>query len=583
MGTAVQNPENADLVRQAVERHQAALQRYAAQLAGGDAIRARGVVQGVLTLLGSQPTGEVGDDLMEWLFTRTRQAALAGAARDGLRKHLDEAGGGADEGAGETAHLTMQRLVDRLTPKQQEALRLKFQYGFTLVEIARITELSATSVSLLVHNAIMRLGSDFAAPEGGPALSDDPRLTVYALGEMEPDERKRFEAAQFDPKAVAGQVTEIRRLTTQITRSLAIEAGAPAPPVRRRRKSPAWWRSGRVWLGAAGAFALLGGGLVGVRNWAVAGEAEAPRPVGDFRLKPAQWKDPGPANAESDEHFGGADAGGGAAVEAAGRSVPAGVAHSGAAPGRAETEERHLSGTGPAPVEAASGKTLSVAGAGPVSAPATPRSADSSSTETGPAQTAPSAIARGRAGALPPSLAVAAEAEGRAGPGAQPAREAAVAPENTEAAARSPPAAAPALPPPAAAASRPAAAPGSPGPADSPAHEKFQSAAQTPTAELPLEADAPPLAPLHHALAQGKWPAPAAVRVEALLNCSPAASAPPPGRQLVQGVSALLQHALQGRQAGPVRGTRPGHAQGPGRRQGQGRPPRDVVVPAADR
>ena len=183
------------------------------------------MVKSVLTTLGTQPAGEVGDDLMEWLFTHTRKTALAAAARDGLMKRFDEAGAGsADDGAGETPHLMMQRLISRLTPKQQEALRLKFQHGFTLKEIARITELSAYSVGLLVHNAIVHLGRDFAAPEGAPlppALTDDPRLTVYA----------RFEAAQFDPKTAGLQVTEIRRLTTQITQT---RPSRPARPRHRR-------------------------------------------------------------------------------------------------------------------------------------------------------------------------------------------------------------------------------------------------------------------------------------------------------------------------------------------------------------
>ena len=213
MDPVVQNPENAALVRQATERHQPALRRYAAQLLGGDTTRAGAVSDAVLTVLAAQPADEVGDDLMEWLFTRARKEALAAMHRAGLPQRIEDAAAAsvADESAGDTPHQMMQRLVNRLTPKQQEALRLKFQHGFTLKEIARITELSPFSVTLLMHNALSHVGREFAAPEGAPlppALSDDPRFTAYALGEMEAGERKSFEAAQFDPKFAAAQVAE---------------------------------------------------------------------------------------------------------------------------------------------------------------------------------------------------------------------------------------------------------------------------------------------------------------------------------------------------------------------------------------
>ncbi|MFI5336509.1 MAG: sigma-70 family RNA polymerase sigma factor, partial [Opitutales bacterium] len=303
MATPVQNPENAALVRQATERHQAALLRYAANLLGGDTARARTVVDGVFAALGALPPGEVGDDLMEWLFATARWRTLALMRREGLMQRSGDgsAGVAAGDGAGEgeSPHQAMQRLISRLTPKQQEAVRLKFQHGFTLPEVARITELSPYSVSLLVHNAVAHIGQDFPVPEGAAApvgLSDDPRLTAYALGEMEPAERKAFEAAHFDLKTAAAQVTEIRRLTTQMTQTLAVEAGAPAPRGRRRRarrQLPAWVRSGRFWLVFAVLAVLTGGTGLWVRIRSGPATATKPAQAIDFRLKPAKWNEPG--------------------------------------------------------------------------------------------------------------------------------------------------------------------------------------------------------------------------------------------------------------------------------------------------
>ena len=548
------------MVRQAVERHQAALQRYASQLVGGESFRAQSVVKSVLTTLGTQPAGEVGDDLMEWLFTHTRKTALAGAARDGLMKRFDEAGAGsAEDGTGETPHLMMQRLISRLTPKQQEALRLKFQHGFTLKEIARITELSAYSVGLLVHNAIVHLGRDFAAPEGAPlppALSDDPRLTVYALGEMEPDERKRFESAQFDPKTAGLQVTEIRRLTTQITQTLAIEAGAAPPPARRRRSRrralPAWLSSGRFWLGAVVLLALIGGGVAWMRSPAPADEVAAPRSTADFRLKPAHWKDPGPANAERGETVGGIGTGGATGSGAAGGSHAHATLSAGA-------QAHATSAAGSAPAQGGSGERASGPGAGSSAAPGAasgaagepaeadsvsveangasspkaqhgpPHSANFASTETGPAQTAPRAIAQGRSEELAPPP-PAAQAEGISSPTVQQAKTKADAPEVADPSSKPADSLGESHQPKSAARKAKASGPAASEGEDLP-NQKFKSTALSAKSDLPTQVDTKSVALLKRTLGSGQWPAPSAVKVEALLNYFPTPYAPPKGRQ----------------------------------------------------
>jgi RNA polymerase sigma-70 factor (ECF subfamily) len=55
------------------------------------------------------------------------------------------------------------RLIDRLPPNQQEVVRLKFQNGFSYKEISRITELSVSNVGFLIHTAVARLRTEFAA------------------------------------------------------------------------------------------------------------------------------------------------------------------------------------------------------------------------------------------------------------------------------------------------------------------------------------------------------------------------------------------------------------------------------------
>jgi RNA polymerase sigma-70 factor (ECF subfamily) len=54
------------------------------------------------------------------------------------------------------------RLVSGLPPKQQEAVRLKFQNGFSYKEIARITDSSVSAVGFLIHTALARLRREWA-------------------------------------------------------------------------------------------------------------------------------------------------------------------------------------------------------------------------------------------------------------------------------------------------------------------------------------------------------------------------------------------------------------------------------------
>ena len=54
-------------------------------------------------------------------------------------------------------------LLDRLPPNQEEVVRLRFQNGFSYKEIARITDLSVGNVGFLIHTAVSRLRTGFAA------------------------------------------------------------------------------------------------------------------------------------------------------------------------------------------------------------------------------------------------------------------------------------------------------------------------------------------------------------------------------------------------------------------------------------
>lgn len=63
----------------------------------------------------------------------------------------------------EEAHAAVLEMIELLPPNQQEVLRLKFQNGFSYKQISRITSLSVSNVGFLLHTAIKRLRTEWAA------------------------------------------------------------------------------------------------------------------------------------------------------------------------------------------------------------------------------------------------------------------------------------------------------------------------------------------------------------------------------------------------------------------------------------
>lgn len=158
--------EASSLVQAAVERHQAPLLRYAARLFGGDADRARDVVQDTFVRLMAQPPSQVDGHVAEWLFTVCRNRSLDVLRKEGRMKRFEEGQverlTAAEPLPGRTLeraeqHEAVRRLLGKLPPNQQEVIRLKFQNGFSYQEISRITTLSVSNVGFILHTVIKAL------------------------------------------------------------------------------------------------------------------------------------------------------------------------------------------------------------------------------------------------------------------------------------------------------------------------------------------------------------------------------------------------------------------------------------------
>ena len=239
------------------ERHAASLRAYLSGLQGADAARVESVIEGIRGEVAAQLAFE--DDPTVWMFAEGHRRVLTGGGgRGDLLGSSESAGMVEDEVVtGEDPAIAVHRAFGRLTNKQQEVLRLKFQFGFNLAELARITGVSFAGASGLLHSAVERACRAAGTPLSlGEDRRIDVRLTAYALDELEPGERQGFADSVSDGKALLESSESIRKVGAQLARILA--SGAPLPQRRRKRKAAAW-QSPAILFGVPGV--LAAGGL----------------------------------------------------------------------------------------------------------------------------------------------------------------------------------------------------------------------------------------------------------------------------------------------------------------------------------
>ena len=243
------------------ERQLTALRSYLLQLTGGDARRVAVVTKELLREAQAAGNGEFADDPSVWLFLQGRRRVMgAGQRSDGRMSAPDESRGEEEVGAeGEDLRIVVHNAIRRLTPKQQEALRLKFQFGFNLEELARITGLTNHGAGGLLHLAVNRVGQAICAASGSEAPPvGDQQLTAYALDELDEGEQKTFIESVPNGQALLEGAAKVRAWCGQIGQVL--ESGAQLPQRRRSRKGTPWWKRKSIWLALA-ALLVTGGGI----------------------------------------------------------------------------------------------------------------------------------------------------------------------------------------------------------------------------------------------------------------------------------------------------------------------------------
>lgn len=243
MSNSLPSPAESAVVAAARRQHAAALRSYVSDLLSADHERIDSVLDGTWRSLARETESEATDKGAVWLFAEAHRRAVA-VQRTATAVPEDDPAASEDGSAEGRFAL--------LTTKQREVLRLKFVHGFAHDEIARIVDLGSLQAVRMLHNALARLAPAFRAADAAPALAvDDPRLTLAALGELDPVAWRAWESGQANPTTTNARMEEVRRAAAWVKEHFASGGHRRTPAQRRRNRWP--WAVALVTILALGA------------------------------------------------------------------------------------------------------------------------------------------------------------------------------------------------------------------------------------------------------------------------------------------------------------------------------------------
>ncbi len=172
----VESPEAAR-IRQIVDAWEGRLTAYARRFLGGDLERARDVVQDTFLRLWQADRPVAEESLPAWLYRVCRNRAIDVQRKDGRMVRTDEsmlAAEAASDPAAEAAAAgegpSLLAAVAGLPPRQQEAVRLRFQGGLSYADIAGVMDTSVSNVGVLLHVAMRTLRERLGSEPGSAAV-----------------------------------------------------------------------------------------------------------------------------------------------------------------------------------------------------------------------------------------------------------------------------------------------------------------------------------------------------------------------------------------------------------------------------
>ncbi|KAA5546979.1 sigma-70 family RNA polymerase sigma factor [Roseiconus nitratireducens] len=155
-------------------RHEQKLLAYACRMLGGDWQAAQDAVQETFLRLCREDRSKVAPRLAPWLFAvcrsrvidmqRTQHSHPVDAAEITVADpHPDASSAAIAAEQSDHQRHRLAELVERLSPRQQEVLRLRIQAGLSYREIAQITGLTVSNVGFHLHAAVRSLKDSVAA------------------------------------------------------------------------------------------------------------------------------------------------------------------------------------------------------------------------------------------------------------------------------------------------------------------------------------------------------------------------------------------------------------------------------------
>jgi RNA polymerase sigma-70 factor (ECF subfamily) len=159
----------ADAIDRLVDRYERPLLAYACRMLGGDWQGAQDAVQETFLRLCREDHAKIDSRVAAWLFSVCRSRVIdmqrTNHARpiDASQVSVADPGPDAAQVASDAEEqVQLNQLVQRLSPRQQEVLRLRLQAGLSYREIAEVTGLTIGNVGFHLHEAIRKLRDSLA-------------------------------------------------------------------------------------------------------------------------------------------------------------------------------------------------------------------------------------------------------------------------------------------------------------------------------------------------------------------------------------------------------------------------------------
>ena len=157
--------------QEAVRQHEAKLLGYAAFLLHGDVSRAQDVVQDCFFKLWQADMAKLEGHEAAWLFKVCRNRVYELVRKDRrlsfLGEKMDEEIPDEQEACPWIAddHERLKHCMERLTPRRQELIRLKFFGNLSYKEMAKLCGCTVNHIGVQLHNAIQTLRKCFESQE----------------------------------------------------------------------------------------------------------------------------------------------------------------------------------------------------------------------------------------------------------------------------------------------------------------------------------------------------------------------------------------------------------------------------------